>query len=580
MRAFAELYTALDETNKTGAKTDALVRYFQAAAPADAAWALYFLIGRRPRQAVPTARLRAWATEAAGLDDWLFGEAYDAVGDLAETVALVLPDPDGEERWTAAGVAGAVGVAGTQHAASVRIAGGGAVRDDLVGTPHAASLQVWVEQVLLPLRTLDEATQKAAVLAAWATLGGTARFVFNKLITGQFRIGVSQRLVTRALAQVSGVDGDSIAHRLMGEWTPAPLWYASLIAADTTDSDASRPYPFCLAHPLEAEPATLGDLVRWQVEWKWDGIRAQIVRRNGATYVWSRGEELVTERFPELAALGALFPDGTVIDGEALPFKDGVVLPFAQLQRRIGRKDLGKKILSDVPVILLVYDLIELAGKDVRDQPLAWRRAQLDALVTAIAPAADVAADALPVSGSIGLSPLVLATDWEDLARLRDTARDRNAEGFMLKLRESPYRVGRQRGDWWKWKVAPYTIDAVLINAQRGSGKRASLYTDYTFAVWDGDRLVPFAKAYSGLTDAEIREVDAFVRRNTTETFGPVRAVKPELVFELGFEGLQRSTRHKSGVAVRFPRILRRRLDKKIADADTLETIQALVPPV
>ncbi len=460
-------------------------------------------------------------------------------GTLAETIALLLPPSDTES--------------------------------DL-------PLHTWIEDRIVPLRTLDEEGQKAAMLLAWSQLDGQQRFVWNKLITGAFRVGVSQLLLIRALANVSGIHAEVIAHRLMGTWEPTPEFYDRLMAQETTDADVSRPYPFFLAYPLEEAAAPLGEVADWQIEWKWDGIRAQMIHRAGQVAIWSRGEELITERFPELVEVGALLPDGTVIDGEILPWRNdtsdttgGVfaadgVLPFAQLQRRIGRKTLGKKILAEVPVIFMTYDLLEQAAQDVRERPLDWRRAQLTALVAQIG------------SPRLHLSPLVTAESWEALAVQRDQGRERHVEGLMVKRRISPYRVGRQRGDWWKWKVNPYTIDAVLIYAQRGTGKRASLYTDYTFGVWDGDQLVPFAKAYSGLSDAEIRQVDNFVRRNTVEKFGPVRTVKPELVFELAFEGIQRSTRHKSGIAVRFPRILRWRTDKPIAEADLLETIRALLP--
>lgn len=532
MRAFAELYAALDETTRTSEKVAALARYFAAAPPADAAWALYFLSGRKPRQVIGSRRLSEWAIDAAGVPAWLFGECYDAVGDFAETVALLLAD-------TPSAVA--------------------------AGEP--ASLSFWIEERLLPLREADEATQRAAVLRAWSELDQPQRFLWNKLITGGFRVGVSQRLVVRALAQVSGVEDSVIAHRLMGDWAPSADWYRGLFASQRADADVSRPYPFFLAHPLEDDPASLGVLEEWQAEWKWDGIRAQLIRRAGQSFLWSRGEELITERFPELAGAAARLPDGTVLDGEVLPFRDGVVLPFGQLQRRIGRKQLTRKILAEVPVALFAYDLLEVEGRDLRGAPLRERRARLEQIL-------DSGDDA------IRISPLVSGSTWDELAAARERSREVNAEGLMLKRRASPYRVGRVRGDWWKWKVAPYTVDAVLIYAQRGSGKRASLYTDYTFGVWAGDTLVPFARAYSGLTDAEIREVDAFVRRNTVEQFGPVRTVRPELVFELAFEGLQPSTRHKAGIAVRFPRILRWRRDKPPREADTLEIVRAMLREV
>jgi DNA ligase-1 len=389
------------------------------------------------------------------------------------------------------------------------------------------------------------------------------RFAWNKLLTGEFRVGVSQSLVVRALAETSGVTPESIAHRLMGEWQPTPDFWKQLLAADTRDADVSRPYPFCLAYPLEGPLEDLGEIGEWQVEWKWDGIRAQLIRRQWRTFLWSRGEELITERFPELEALGALLPEGTAIDGEVLPWMNAAPLPFAQMQRRTGRKVLGARILAEVPVVLVAYDLLEFNGEDIRERPLEWRRAQLETL-------------ARPASALV-LSPVIRAADWEELKRLRQQSRERKVEGFMLKRLGSPYRVGRRRGDWWKWKIDPYSVDAVLIYAQPGSGRRASLFTDYTFGVWDNGKLTPFAKAYSGLSDEEIREVDAFVRRNTIDQFGPVHTVKPELVFELAFEGIQRSPRHRSGIAVRFPRMARWRKDKKAEDADSLDTIRGLL---
>jgi DNA ligase-1 len=528
VKAFADLYAALDETTKTNEKVEALVRYFAQAAAADAAWAVFFLVGRKPRQVVPSARLWAWACQAAGIPDWLFTECYDAVGDIAETVALLLPAPQQSS--------------------------------DL-------PLHHWVEDRLLPLRGMAEADQKSALLQAWQEMDDRQRYVWNKLITGAFRVGVSQQLVTRALAQVSGREQAVIAHRLMGDWQPTPAFYEQLIAADQSDANVSRPYPFFLAHPLADPPASLGDVAQWQAEWKWDGIRSQLIHRASRLFLWTRGEELVTERYPELAGLNDVLPDGIVIDAEILPWKKGHVLPFGDLQRRIGRKTLGKKILDEVPVVLMAYDLLEEAGEDIRSRPLRERRARLAALVERTA-----------AVGRLLLSPVVPFSSWEELAQRWQESRERDVEGLMLKRVDSPYGVGRQRGQWWKWKINPFTIDAVLMYAQRGSGKRASLYTDYTFGVWNAGRLVPIAKAYSGLTDEEIRRVDAFVRHNTIEKFGPVRTVKPELVFELAFEGIRRSTRHKSGVAVRFPRMARWRTDKSAAEADSLENVQRLLP--
>lgn len=524
MKAFAELYTALDETTKTNQKVAALKRYLETAQPADAAWAVNFLIGRRPKRLLESRKLAQWAVEEAGIPDWLFGECYQAVGDFAELIALLLP-------------------------------------------PAAAStdlpLRYWVEERLLPLRDADDDARRASLVAAWREMDERQRFAWNKLITGEFRVGVSQNLVIRAVAEVTGATPEAAAHRLMGDWQPSAEFWRGLLAPDTSASDISRPYPFCLAYPLGGNVENLGDIGQWQVEWKWDGIRAQLIRRQGRTFVWSRGEELMTDRFPELEALGALLPEGTAIDGEVMPWKDGAPLPFAQMQRRIGRKVLGPKILAEVPVVLVAFDLLEYEGQDVRERPIEWRRAQLERIA--------------PPGTALVLSPLVRADSWDALHQLRQESRQRKVEGFMLKRLGSPYRVGRRRGDWWKWKIEPYSVDAVLIYAQPGSGRRASLFTDYTFGIWDNGKLVPFAKAYSGLSDEEIREVDAFVRRNTVERHGPVHVVKPELVFELAFEGIQESSRHKSGIAVRFPRMARWRHDKKPDEADTIETIRALL---
>ena len=536
MKRFSDLYALLDETTKTSVKVEALRNYFAAAPAADAAWAVYFLIGRKPRQVVATGRMRAWAAEEAGVSDWLFQESYDAVGDIAETIALLLPPPE---------------------------------------RSSDRPLSEWIEQHLLPLRGRGEDEQRAAMIDAWRQLDDRQRFVWNKLISGGFRVGVSQQLVTRALGEAAGIDPAAVAHRLMGDWEPTPAFFERLLAPDATDADISRPYPFFLAYALEQPLEDLGGRDEWQAEWKWDGIRSQLIRRGGQTFLWSRGEELVTERYPELAAVGDALPDGTAIDGEILPYTEGRVLPFAQLQRRIGRKAVTKAILAQVPVVIIAYDLLELDGEDIRTRPLAERRKALAGRVAAMG------AENPTLAHRLLLSPIVEAPSWDELARAWAGSREMQSEGLMLKRRDSAYGVGRRRGDWWKWKVQPHTIDAVLIAAQRGNGKRASLYTDYTFGVWDTDqgKLVPIAKAYSGLTDAEIRQVDAFVRRNMVEKFGPVRTVKPELVFELAFEGLNRSSRHKSGVAVRFPRILRWRTDKPAAEADTLDSIRAMLPP-
>lgn len=538
MREFARLYAELDETTATNRKLEALQNYFSHAAPENAAWAVYFLAGGKPRQAVPSKLLRQYAIEYAGLDEWLFDESYAAVGDTAETIAHILPAPK---------------------------------RHSDVG------LAVWMEERIGPLRGADPGTIRAALFDYWDELTWRERFLFVKLIGGGFRVGVSKLLVTRALAAIAAVDAKLIAQRLMG-WTdgrvkPTAAGFLQLIAAQSDDEHKQRggqPYPFFLAHQLNADPATLGDMGNWQVEWKYDGIRAQLVRRGGQNFLWSRGEDLITERFPELAALS--LPEGTVVDGEVLVWTGGdAPAPFADLQKRIGRKTLSAKLLAELPAVLLAYDLLELDGVDLRALPQHERRALLETLVTGAA------------QPPLRISPLVTADSWEDLGKLRAESRARGVEGMMLKARDAQYGVGRTKdvGTWWKWKIDPYAVDAVLIYAQAGSGRRASLYTDYTFAVWDGEgeerKLVPFAKAYSGLTDAEIRQVDNAIRKTTVEKFGPVRSVKPTMVFEIGFEGIALSTRHKAGIAVRFPRILRRRDAKPVEEADTLDTLKGLL---
>ncbi len=532
MKRFTRLFIRLDETNKTTDKLAALIDYFSAAPPRDAAWAVTYLTGKRPRSPVNAAQVRAWVQSAANIPEWLFTESYDAVGDLAETVSLLLPEP---------------------------------------GMGSSLSLSDWIETRLLALAgEADESVKRQTLLAWWAELDRPGRFVLTKLITGAWRVGVSQRLVTRALAETLAVDKDVIAHRLMGSWQPDDSFYAMLSSADTTDTDISKPYPFYLAYSLDQEPRALGDHRQWLVEWKWDGIRGQVIKRQGKVSIWSRGEELVTERFPEIRRAAGRLPDGTVLDGEILAWshdKDGGVMPFGHLQRRIGRKTVGKKLLEEVPVTFMAYDMLESQGEDIRRLPLDRRRDLLEQLLGG--ESADQA---------LRLSPVVTANCWQTLDSKRQESRDLHVEGFVLKHRNSPYGVGRRRGDWWKWKVEPYSVDGVLLYAQRGSGRRASLYTDYTFGIWQGDKLVPFAKAYSGLNDEEIREVDRFVRRNTVEKFGPVRSVPPELVMELHFEGIRRSTRHKSGLAVRFPRIARWRRDKSADQADSLSTIIALLP--
>jgi DNA ligase 1 len=525
MNAFAQLYSALDETTGINAKVEAMAGYFARASPDEAGWAVFFLSGNRLKRTIPTSRLRQWASEAAGVPEWLLQECYTTVGDTAETITLLLP---------------------------------------AVGNGSDRSLGYWVSERILPLARLPEEEQRAAVERVWSELDRNQLFVWHKLITGGLRVGVSRKLLVRGLSKAIGIDQATLMHRLSGHWQPGAAFYEGLRSEATGDADLSRPYPFCLAHQVEGEVEALGSPADWQIEWKWDGIRAQLIRRENETFIWSRGEDLITDGYPEVVAAATHLPDGTVLDGELLAWSDEV-LSFSLLQRRLGRKRVGRAILREVPVAFQAFDLLEHGGEDVRALPTRERRERLERVVFEAS------------TPSLIISPLLHVRNWDEARILREESRSRGVEGFMLKRRDGPYASGRPKGVWWKWKIDPFSIDAVLIYAQRGSGRRAGLYTDYTFAVRDGDALIPFAKAYSGLTDAEIREVDRFVRGATLERFGPVRSVRPELVFEIGFEGIWESPRHKSGIAVRFPRILRLRRDKKPEDAGTLEELRTLM---
>ena len=534
MLLFAQLFEAIDRTTSTNTKVAAMARYFAEAPPGDAGWAVFFLTGRRLKRLVPYAAIHDWALASTGLPSWIIEESYSVVGDGAETAALVL--------------------------------------DQLprVEDTNPLPLARWVEDRILALRAMDPDTQRAHVTAWWAPLDRLQRFVLLKMITGELRVGVSQTLVVRALAQAWNLPVATIAARLMGDWTPSPEWFESLRAREATDVDESRPYPFFLASPLEEDPASLGEPASWILEWKWDGIRAQLVRRGAAVHLWSRGEEVITQRFPEITAAATRLPPGTVLDGEVLAFRDDRPLPFAALQQRIGRQKEVAQMARAVPVVFMTYDILEDAGEDVRALPLVERRARLLRLL-------EPHSGTSPASTVLRVSPVVTVSTWSELAQQRAESRTRGVEGLMLKRSASAYGVGRKRGDWWKWKIDPYTIDAVLIYAQPGSGKRASLLTDYTFGVWHEGQLVPVAKAYSGLSNEEIGEMDRWIRRHTRERFGPVRHVEPVHVFELGFEGIARSPRHRSGIAVRFPRMLRWRKDKRPEEADTLENVQRLL---
>ncbi len=533
MKQFAELIQTLAGGSKTNAKLQALNDYFDGANDRDKVWVIALFTGRRPKGSINSSLMRQWAMEQSSLPPWLFEECYHTVGDLAETIALILPKNENR-----AGL--------------------------------SKPLAYYMESLQQLVKAPDE-LKKSFVLDAWNEMDAKQIFVFNKLITGGFRIGVSQKMIVNALGKNTGRSSSEIAHRLIGTWDPLKISFEELLSAENMTADLSKPYPFFLAYPVEGEVEALGEVKEWQAEWKWDGIRGQVIKRDDAFFVWSRGEELLTAKFPEFASLHALLPNGIAIDGEIISLnpepKNGSFepLPFAVLQTRIGRKTISKKNLSEAPVGFIAYDLLELDGKDLREIPLEQRRQLLAEVVTAVN---------LPM---VQLSPVVKVESWDALRTLRESARDRGSEGIMLKRKNSSYQVGRKRGDWWKWKIDPLTIDAVLIYAQKGSGRRSNLYTDYTFAVKEGDKLVPFAKAYGGLTDKEFAKVDHFIKRNSLEKFGPVRTVKPELVFEIAFEGIAESKRHKSGVAVRFPRMSRWRHDKNAEDINTLDDLKAML---
>jgi DNA ligase 1 len=533
MKHFAQLIKALDSSNKTSVKVDALTEYFRTAGDSDKVWTIALLSHRRPPRPVNTTLLRLWANELAEIPLWLFEESYHIVGDLAETIALVIPTTKEHSEKTLT--------------------------------------EFLLEIIALKKKTDEE--KRAYLHQNWLALNYYERFVFTKLITGSFRIGVSQKLMTRALSKAEGIDEDLLAFRLMGDWNPEKISFDELILSESNEDSLSRPYPFYLAYQIEGDVSDLGEPQDWSGEHKWDGIRSQTIIRNGQMYVWSRGEELVTDKYPEFSIFLDFIPDGTVIDGEILPFLDRKIGTFNDLQTRIGRKTVSASLLKNTPVIIKAYDLLEWNGKDIREKSFEERRHLLEALLESIKD------KNLPIQ----LSERFSFQTWQETTAERERSREIGSEGLMLKRKSSPYQVGRKKGDWWKWKVEPLSIDAVLTYAMRGHGRRSNLFTDYTFALWQdgengGRELVTFAKAYSGLTDAEFRMVDDYIKKNTVEKFGPVRSVVPKLVFEIGFEGIAFSKRHKSGIATRFPRILRWRTDKNIDEANSIEDLKSLIP--
>ncbi|WP_127140855.1 ATP-dependent DNA ligase [Flagellimonas marinaquae] len=542
MRQFAQLIKTLDGTNKTNLKVEALSQYFKAASDQDKVWTIAILSHRRPPRPVNTTLLRTWAAELSNIPAWLFEESYHIVGDLAETIALVVPSSEKGSK---------------------------------------KSLTTFLQE-MIALKPKSENEKKKYLFQNWSVLDYYERFVFTKLITGGFRIGVSQKLMTRALSKATGIEEDILAYKLMGNWDPNRISFHDLILEEKESDYLSKPYPFFLAYAVEDDVSDLGDVNQWSVEHKWDGIRCQVILRNDELFVWSRGEELVTDKYPEFEAFVGVIPNGTVLDGELLPYPKGEIGTFKDLQTRIGRKNISRSLLEKIPCKLKVYDVLEWKGKDIRNKTYLERRKILESMISTTLNKQVTErsrSDELPLL----LSERMQFDSWEEVAKERELSREKHSEGLMLKRNDSTYQVGRKKGEWWKWKVDPLTIDAVLTYAMRGHGRRSNLFTDYTFALWDtneqGEKeLVTFAKAYSGLTDKEFRQVDAWIKKNTLDRFGPVRSVTPEHVFEIAFEGIAPSKRHKSGVATRFPRILRWRKDKKIDEANSLDELKALIP--
>jgi len=527
LELFANLVSELSASTKTNEKIQSLVDYFAIAPDADKVWVIAIFSGRRPRRAVNSRLMREWATEIVNIPEWLFNECYHTVGDLSETLALLLPDVKSENQKT-------------------------------------ESLSYYLEK-FIAIEKEAEGIRKTFIVDSWQQMNKNERFVFNKFITGSFRIGVSQKTIVNALAKVVKLSSSVIAHRISGNWDPVTTTFKELLSETASLSDFSKPYPFYLAYAIDEEVENLGEINEWQAEWKWDGIRGQIIKRNNELFVWSRGEELMTDKFPEYLILKDLLPDGVVLDGEIIPAEQGKPLPFLVLQTRIGRKNISKKQLQEAPISFFAYDILEYNYEDWREKPLTERRKKLEEIITPIK------------NNAIQIPEIIHFNSWNELAELRKKSREMNSEGIMLKRKNSDYKVGRKRGDWWKWKIDPLTIDCVMVYAQKGSGRRSNLYTDYTFAVKEGDKLVTFTKAYSGLTDKEFGQIDNFVKRNSIEKFGPVRTVKPELVFEIAFEGIAASNRHKSGVALRFPRMSRWRKDKTVDEINTMDDLKEML---
>jgi len=537
MKNFASLFKELDESTRADFKVEAFLNYFKIAHSGDAAWAVSLSLGRKIKQIVPIKKLREWSLELAQIPEWLLAECLDNVGDLAETISLVLPSDCNSENFP---------------------------------------LQTWMEQYLLPLRNQKEEFQKEKIVAAWRLLNSTERFLWNKLVTGNFHMDISPKLIIKALSIFCGLSERIISIRLTGDWIPSADFFNMLSAPDDNNNAFCNPWPFNPIIKLDQDIEDLGNVNLWIAEWKWNGIRSQIIKRENQVYIWSHDDDLINDLLPELCELGSFLPDGTVIEGIIIPLKNNAPLPESELQKRIAKGYTVKKIVSDIPVSFVAFDLLEFQKEDIRNKSLSQRRIHLKEIFNDISDKKFI------------LSEIIECNSWEDLKNVKSEARKKSADGLILKRIDSPYFLGNyninisspagvSKTDWYKWKNDPLTIIAVLLYAGVEQGSVPPLFKDYTFALWHEGKLVPFAKTSSGLTDKEIIQVDAFIRKNTLEKFGPVRTVRPELVFELEFDGIHKSSRHKSGLVVLSPRILRWLHDKKIEEAGSLNSLTAII---
>ncbi len=558
MRRFARLVIELAETRRTSAKVALLEDYLRQAPAADVAHVLGFLVGRRRPRRLPTRRLREWLAESIELPEWLVAACHEHVGDLAETLAILAEDVESES-------------------------------ESEVGFDHdGPTLDDVMQRYVLAPDLQVERTAQPRIIEAWRHFDRDERFVLHKILGGGFRMGAGRALVIEALARVADVEAAVMAHRLAGDPTLDAGRVTRLLSGLDDTDDAARPFPLALATPIEtaisaggvaddpdAIASALGDVSDWQIEPKWDGIRGQLVRRGATVALWSRHDEPIDRSFPEIVGGASGLGHDVVLDGEVIAVEGAAPRPFAELQRRLGTTRVEPMLFGGTPVAFIAFDLLELDGVDLRSEPLDERRRRLETVLR----------DRDPLD-PIRLGPIVEVGDWSAAAEIRSESRRRRVEGLVVKRRSSPYRGGRVRGDWWKWKIDPFTADLVMTAARLGHGRRAGLYTDYTLAAWTGTdtpddprRLVTVASAYSGLEDREIATLDAWIRRSTIGRRGPVRLVEPSVVMEIAFEAVQESDRHRGGIALRFPRIVRLRTDKRATDADELTTIAALTDP-